>query len=96
MKQYGVNNRRRFTLKHADGTTQSFGTHNEKNERDNMQVMLLAQRDGNGQRRPDEFVLWDHDTNSGTVLDNTTLATNGYYEHEWDGFVTLTEFINQQ
>ncbi len=89
LRKYGVNGKRRFSLKYPDGTIRSFGTCDTKDINDNKGIVSdVNQRD---------YWLIDYENEMcNEVLLIGTLATNGFYENEWDGWVSLEDFLNQE
>lgn len=90
MRQYGINGKKRFSLKYPDGRIRRYGTHDPKDdERKDLRI-----EDGIA-------YLVHYDLDSYKVerfkdaLPDGTLATNGYYDYEHDGWTTIEEFINQ-
>lgn len=87
MKIYGTLGRSRFSIKFPDGTIQRFGCCNPKVD----DGRIIVQKDG-------EFFLRQelHGEDLPPVEDIPLplgcLVTNGYYDHEHDGWIPITHF----
>jgi hypothetical protein len=84
----GTMNRHRFSLKYADGTIRRFGCCDPKVD-DNYDVdefdgvFFLVHKDKRGD---------DYSEVGREVIPMDTLATNGYYDHEHDGWIPIWNF----
>lgn len=90
MKKYGVDGKKRFTIRYPDGTTESFGTCDPNDD----ERMAIEIRDGLPFLVKYERGDLDYSKRSveRTLLPKGTLVANGYYDYEWDEFVSPHDF----
>lgn len=95
LKRYGVDNKRRFTVKYPDGRIESFGTCDPKED----ERFGIVKGEFLGE--PAHFLVQyqHHDTDYSQpekmreLLPEGTLIANGYYDHEWDEFVSPADWL---
>ncbi len=84
----GCNNKRRFSLKYPDGRIERYGSCDPKID-DGRTIMKLKTSGGwfMSQGQPESF------PDLGTIhLDSNVMWTNGYYDHEHDGWKRLEDW----
>lgn len=97
LKKFGVDGKKRFTLKYTDGRIESFGTCDDKeDERFNIvkgeflnevaYFLVQYQHHDTDYSQPEQ---------QRELLPTGTLVANGYYEREWDEFVSPMEWLKQ-
>lgn len=86
--------KKRFTIKYPDGRIESFGTCNV-NEDERFGIEFW-----NGIYFLTQYQLSDIDYSQPPkqreLLPEGSLVANGYYEHEWDEFVSPMDWLRQQ
>ena len=93
MKKYGVDGKRRFTIKYPDGALKQMGTCNP-DESERFNIILWDGLPFLCQYPKDDFDYSQKPTER-TYLNKGTLVANGYYEKEWDEFVSPEEWVLQ-
>ena len=97
LKKFGVIGKKRFTVKYGDGRIESFGTCRE--EEDERFGIVKGEFLGNPAYYLVHYQL--HDTNYSQpekqreLLPDGALIANGYYQNEWDLFVSPMEWLKQ-
>ncbi|MEK7500430.1 MAG: hypothetical protein AAB649_07585 [Patescibacteria group bacterium] len=94
MKQFGTEGKKRFSLKYGEGNVVRFGTCDPNDDermdivRDELGQFFLVQyqKGATGYAEPPK---------QRTKLPEDVLATNGYYDHEHDGWRELQDFLDQ-
>lgn len=104
MRRTGVEGKQRFTLKYPNGDIQQYGTCNSA-EDERMSIRMTEspiQNNEGGTEYIKQYWLVKHQKDSyelpereRTLLPDGTLIANGYYEKEWDEFVSPEEWLNQ-
>lgn len=98
VKKFGVENKKRFTIKYRDGRIESFGTCDPKEDErfgivkgeilDVPKYFLV------------QYQLSDTDytqpEKQRELLPDGALVANGYYSHEWDEFISPMDWLKQK
>lgn len=93
VKKFGVDGKKRFSVRHPDGTIQRFGTCNpDEDERfdinhwNGLYFLVQYQQHDIDYSQPEK---------QRALLPKGSLIANGFYDHEHDEFVTPEQFLNQ-
>lgn len=106
VRKFGVDNKKRFTIKYPSGEIFRTGTCNPKDDERHDVIEVKQKRDGaNGVETYSQYVLaqyQQHDLDYSqpekqrTLLPEGTMIANGYYDKEHDEFVEPEEWIKQK
>jgi hypothetical protein len=106
VRQFGVDNKKRFTIKYPDGTVFRTGTCDPKEDERHDIIAQPQKRDGaNGTETYLQYVLTQYQKDDfdysqpekqRTLVPEGALVANGYYNHEWDDFVSPENWIKQK
>ena len=107
MRKYGTEGKKRFTIKYHDGTIFQTGTCDPKQDERFDIIRTASPIQNNEGSFQYDIQYWlvqyqkdDYDYSQPpkerTLLPDGTLVANGYYDHEWDEFVTPEQWVNEE